>query len=102
MFKVVREINTSKSSGLTNVSSCIVKEAFGILLPEVTFMFNLSLNCKSSVWKKTLIIPVPKTGDLTQVENYRPISLLPLSEKVLEKLIDVQLSDYLEGGGLYF
>ena len=42
-------------------------------------MFNLSL--EKSVfpdeWKKALVIPIPKSGDLTQVKNYRPISLLP-------------------------
>ena len=40
--------------------------------------------------------PIPKSGDLKKVDNYRPISLLPLPGKILEKLIHTQLSFYLE------
>ena len=35
VFKIVKDINIAKSSGLDNVSSLIVKEAFRILIPEV-------------------------------------------------------------------
>ena len=102
VYKVIREINTSKSSGLNNISSFILKEAFGYLVAEVTFMYNLSLRTSQfpKAWKKALVIPIPKTGDLTQVKNYRPISLLPLPGKVLEKLVHSQLSVYLEAEGL--
>ena len=96
--RLLKDVNISKSSGLDNVSSFIVKEAFLAVLPEVTHMFNLSLE-KSvfpNEWKKALVIPIPKSGDLTQVKNYRPISLLPLPGKILEKLVHLQLSDHLE------
>ena len=43
VFKVIRDINISKSSGLDNISSFVVKEAFTILISEVTFMYNLSI-----------------------------------------------------------
>ena len=39
VYMVVKDINTSKSSGLENMSSYIIKEAFKILLPEVFFFF---------------------------------------------------------------
>ena len=97
VLKIIKEINVSKSSGLDNVSSFIIKEAFGIL-PEVTFMFNLSIRTSKfpNAWKRALVVPIPKSGNLTKVQNYRPISLLPLPGKILEKLIHQQLSGYLE------
>ena len=49
-----------------------------------------------SAWKKALVVPIPKQGNLTRVQNYRPISLLPLPGKIMEKLIYGQLSDFLE------
>ena len=98
VYKVVQEINISKSSGLENVSSFILKEAFKTLISEVTFMFNLSIKKSKfpNVWKQALVVPIPKTGNLTLVKNYRPISLLPLPGKILEKLVHQQLSTYLE------
>ena len=98
VYKVVKEINTSKSSGIDNLSSYVLKETLSILLPEMTFLFNLSINkaVYPDQWKKALVIPIPKSGNLTSVQNYRPISLLPLPGKVLEKLIHTQLSGHLE------
>ena len=85
VFRVVKEINVSKSSGLEHFSSFIVKELFGALIPEVTHMYNLSI--KKSIfpaaWKSALVVPIPKAGDLTNVKNYRPILLLPLPGKFL-------------------
>ena len=101
VYKVVKEINISKSSGIENDRNYIVKESFLGLMPEVTHMLNLSVN--SAIYpeecKKALVIPIPKMGNLKQVKNYRPISLLPLPGKVLEKLIHSQLSGYLEETG---
>ena len=98
VHRVVKEINVSKSSGLTNVSSFVIKEAFLAIIPEVTRMFNLSLETATfpDDWKRALVVPIPKTGDLTSVQNYRPISLLPLPGKLLEKLVHFQLSHHLE------
>ena len=42
VLKLVRSINVSKSSGLSNISSYIIKEVFSILILQVTYMFNIS------------------------------------------------------------
>ena len=102
VYRIVKDINVSKSSGLNNVSSCVVKEAFLSLVPEVTFMFNLLLTSTifPAEWKKALVVTIPKTGDLTQVHNFRPISLLPLPGKILEKLVHAQIAGHLESNTL--
>ena len=72
VFRLVQDINISKSSGLENISSFAVKEILKLLIPEVTHMFNLST--QSSVfpeaWKSALVIPIPKSGDLTNVNIF--------------------------------
>ena len=97
---VIKSINTSKSSGLENINSMVVKVAFEFLKSEVTFLYNLSVNTVSfpDDWKKALVIPIPKKGNLTKVQNYRPISLLPLPGKIMEKLLHHQLSTHLDYG----
>ena len=102
VLKIVKEINISKSSGILNISSYILKEAFSIILSQITRMFNLSLDSGlfPTKWKEALVIPIPKSGTLTDVNNYRPNSLLPLPGKILEKLVHRQLSGFLESNSL--
>ena len=71
VLKLVKDINVSKSSGLDNVSSFIIKEVFQILIPEVTHMFNLSIRTSifPEAWKRALVIPIPKSVNLTNVKN---------------------------------
>ena len=68
----------------------------------MTFMMNLSLESARfpDAWKDALVVPIPKGGNLTLVQNYRPISLLPLPGKILEKLMHKQLADYIEENSL--
>lgn len=40
-----------------------------------------------SVWKRARIQPVPKKGDLTKIQNYRPISLIEVPRKIFEKCL---------------
>ena len=95
---LIKRIDTSKSSGIISLSSKLLKDSFQVLIDQLVFLFNFSIRTASfpSQWKKALVIPIPKTGDLKKVENYRPISLLPLPGKNLEKLVHTQLSFYLE------
>ena len=76
----------------------ILKESFQMLLSKITPLYNLLLNSGlfPDKWKEALVIPIPKTGAPTDVNNYRPISLLPLPGKVLEKLVHCQLSEFLK------
>ena len=51
--------------------------------------------------KLAKVIPVFKKGDSKLINNYRPISLLPVIYKVLEKSIANQLSNYFEDNRLF-
>ena len=51
-------------------------------------------------WKHALVVPLHKNGDTNDISNYRPISLLPILSKVLEKIVATQLVSYLEANKL--
>uniref|UniRef100_A0A8C5WL05 Reverse transcriptase domain-containing protein n=1 Tax=Leptobrachium leishanense TaxID=445787 RepID=A0A8C5WL05_9ANUR len=46
------------------------------------------------LWKTARVVPIHKIGDSTLVSNYRPISLILVMSKILEKCIYTQLRDY--------
>ena len=87
-----------KSSGIKDIAAKVFKDAFLVLVPQLVYMFNLSLNkgLFPDGWKKATIIPLYKGGVKTEVSNYRPVSLLPLPGKLLEKVVHAQLSSFLE------
>ena len=45
-------------------------------------------------WKKANVVPIHKKGDKQLIENYRPVSLLPICGKVFERLIFNSLFNY--------
>ena len=95
---IIKKINISKSSGITFISSRILRDSFQELIDKLVYLFNFSI--KTTIfpdqWKKALVIPIPKSGDPHKIDNYRPISLLPLPGKILEKIVHTQLSSHLE------
>ena len=95
---LIEKINISKSSGITFLSSKLLKDSFRVLSDKLTYLFNFSITSAifPAQWKEALVIPIPKIGEPTEPSNYRPISLLPLPGKILEKLVHNQLSSFLE------
>ena len=67
------------------------------IVPSLTKLFNLSIqNCSfPELWKYARIVPIPKKGDLSLPENYRPISILSLLSKLLERYIYRIISNHL-------
>ena len=47
------------------------------------------------------IIPIYKKGEPTDLSNYRPISLLPTTSKIFERIIYIQLQEYLNRNNLF-
>ena len=56
---------------------------------------SLSTGVFPSKWKIGLIVPIFKGGDKSDVNNYRPVSLLPLPGKRLEKVVYRRLINFL-------
>ena len=59
------------------------------------FRNSIKSSCYPDIWKKSNIIPVHKTNDKQLVENYRPISLLPIFGKTFEKIIFNRIYNFL-------
>ena len=80
-------LDTSKSSGPDGVSEKMLKSVAHSIAPSVSELFNLSIRsgCFPALWKVSNIVPIPKSGDSNSPSNYRPISLLSILSKVLEK-----------------
>ncbi len=65
-------------------------------------MFLSQLGSSLIAGKKALVKPIFKSGDSDDVNNYRPISLLPVFSKVLEKVVSEQFLHHLETNSLLY
>ena len=68
----------------------------------VTHLTNLSINSGvvASEWKQAKVVPLFKSGNKDDLDNYRPISILPILSKILEKAVFHQLYSYLSKNSL--
>ena len=53
------------------------------------------------MWKTSVIVPIPKASDMSAPSNYRPISLLPLLSKLLEKHFHFLISQHLQSRHIF-
>ena len=78
------------------LSSKICKDAFMVLTDQLVHMFNCSFSSGffPDKWKVAKILPLFKGGDRENVNNYRPVSLLPLPGKLLEKIVHKRITAF--------
>jgi hypothetical protein len=78
---------------------------FGLLLPMICKIVNLSLELGSvpSSLKSAVLKPLLKKPSLNHevLRNYRPISNLKAISKIIEKIVSVQLNQYLNMNNLH-
>ena len=71
--------------------------ASAITTPLAHIFNNLLMTGYSPAsWKSAIVIPVHKKGDKFDVANYCSISLLSSLSKIFEKIVNLQLNDYIE------
>ena len=97
VLKEICALKNKKSVGVDGISPYILKLCSFELVKCLTFIVNRSISegCVPQRWKIAKIIPIFKKGDKSNPDHYRPISLLPCVSKVLERVIQRQLIQFL-------
>ena len=92
----VDTIDTAKSAAMQNMKTMVLKDAFQAKPEYLCKVFNSSLQkCQfPASWKKSNIVPLPKVPNVKVANDLRPISLLPLPGKVLEKIMCKRLNAF--------
>ena len=106
---IVKEMKAKTSSDMFGVSNNFVKKTIDLLLDPLTHIFNLSLTTGKipTFLKKAKVIPIYKLNQKdadskSNMSNYRPISLLPIFSKILEKLVANRLSTFLKHNDILY
>ena len=102
--KLISDLQPKKSTGIDETPPTILKSTPDNILIALTHVFKLSLACGKFIsdFKTAKVAPIHKKGNVTNVCNYRPISLLCSMSKILEKLIYNRLVLFLKKQNFFF
>ena len=104
VLKVIQGLKNSSATGTDFIDTRSIKVAAELISPALTHIINLSISTSTfpRMWKHAKVIPLLKssTADNLQPKSYRPVALLPILSKVLEKVVFGQFVQYLEHNNL--
>ena len=89
ILKIIRNLDPNKAHGHYMISKTMMKICDDSICNPLKLMFQSCLESGKfpSKWKKVNVVPNHKKGDKQILKNYQPISLLPITGKILERLL---------------
>ena len=94
----LRRLQARKAVGLDSIPARLLIDSADIIAGPLTVIINKSLTsaCVPQDWKAARVLPIFKKGKADDMDNYRPISILPVLSKILERAVHQQLYRYLQ------
>lgn len=94
----------NKSTDLSSISVVALKRVAPLISSPLAIIINKSLETGKfpNSMKIARIIPIPKPGDPSDINNYRPISILPIFSKIFEKVVHSQVYTYFERSNIIY
>ena len=87
--KLIVALNTNKAHGHDGLSILMLQMGSDSISKPLSVIFRNCLKAGyfPTAWKKANVVPVHKKGNKQIMNNYRPVSLLPICSKRFEKII---------------
>ena len=93
----LKKLNPKKATTLKNIPCKLLNSSYDVCAPTLTTIYNECVKNTSFPGKMKIadITPVHKKDDVTNVKNYRPISVLPSTSKVFERLMQSEINSFM-------
>lgn len=88
VFDLLAALDTFKSTGYDGIAAKMLKCTAESITPSLMELFNLSITTgvfPSELWKTGRIVPIPKGNNQSLPSGFRPVSILPIVTKLLER-----------------
>ena len=104
VYTLLVKLSTSKATGMDKNSAKVLQVAAPAIALSLTEIFNMSIDLDQlpSEWKAARVIPLFKKGQRSLLDNYRPISILPVVSKLMERILYDQMFEYLNRENIIF
>lgn len=99
----IDNIKNKSSKDIYDMNIILIKSLKNLLIIPLTKLINNSIikGIYPSCFKQNKVIPIFKKGSKLDVNNYRPITLIPVLSKIYEYLLKSQLYEYFEYNNLF-
>jgi len=96
VLKIISTIS-SNAVGADGISVKMLSLCCPFISKYLCHIFNTCLldNVYPTCWKESIVIPLPKCPKASNLSDLRPISILSVLSKILEKIISLQLRQHL-------
>lgn len=101
---LIKNLKPKDSRGPDGLSNNILKAIYPSILDALCILFNKSLYCGQfpDSMKVAIVKPLFKSKSKSEITNYRPISLLPIISKILEKVVHHRLTKFLDKNNVLY
>jgi hypothetical protein len=96
VLKLLKNLDIRKAVGCDKVSARLLREGAETIVPHLAFLCQLSLKYGKvfELMKIAKITPIFKADDPNLPSNYRPVSVLSVLSKILERIVHTRLSEF--------
>ena len=101
--QIINKTSPKHSSCWDEIPPVVLKYLPDNIINALTYIFNLSL-CQGkfvTAFRHAKVVPIHKKGDVQNLNNYRPISLLSSFSKILEKIVYRRLYSFFDRFNLF-
>ena len=97
VFKYINEMKGNTSTGHDDISARFIKLTAPYITDSIVKICNSSIKtgCFPDTWKMARVSPIHKKDSKEDICNYRPISILPITSKILEKHVAIHFYEYM-------
>ena len=95
--KFLKDLKPDKSAGPDGIHPLVLRSVADQISKPLTKLYKMSINTGKvpEDWRKANIVPIYKKGPKNEPGNYRPVSLPSVVCKILERVIEEQLTKHL-------
>ena len=102
VFSLLSKLSKSKATGLDKISARLLRVCSDLIAQSICSIFNRSINTGifPEKWKCSKVVPLFKQGKRNDLNNYPPISIIPVVAKIFESIIHDQVNVFFNDNGL--
>ena len=101
---IINSLRSGTAAGYDNIPISALKDSVDLISGPLAHIINLSISSGyfPDNMKIARVIPLFKSSDRRIFQNYRPISILPIFSKILERVVYKQVMEYITYRILFF
>lgn len=98
VVKIIKSLKDTNSTGYDEIPTKLLKQCVVQIALPLSYLINFSFEqgCFPNRLKLTIVKPLFKKGDPSEIKNYRPIALIPVLSKIFEKAMYNKINNFFD------